>query len=142
LPYLCTIKFKPMEKLLIHTFEEVHHMCLIYGLKKTYGRFPFMACNPMATPPPVRRKPERTRPLLGWKRNPVNVQYYKNDILILYNADLGEVVVFAKAMIDEYLVLRHPYLKTVWEDNLLKESASGHVIAEISSVLPATDDMP
>ena len=116
-------------------------MCLIYGLKKTYSRFPFMACNPMATPPPVRRKPERTRPLLGWKRYPVNVQYYKNDILILYNAEPGDVLTFAKAMVDEYLALRHPYMKTVWEDNTLKESASVHVIAEISSALPATDDM-
>lgn len=117
-------------------------MCLICGLKKAYGRFPFMACNPMATPPPVRRKPERARPLLGWKRNPVNVQYYKNDILILYNAALSDVLVFAKAMIDEYLALRHPFMKTVWDDSMLKESVSGHVIAEISSALPATDDMP
>ena len=130
-----------MEKLFIHTFEEVHHMCLICGLKKTYGRFPFMACNPMATPPPVRRKPERTRPLLGWKRYPVNVQYYKNDILILYNVEPDDVLAFAKAMVDEYLAIRHPYMKTVWEDNTLKEIASGHVIAEISSALPATDDM-
>lgn len=134
-----------MEKLSIHTFEEVHHVCLMYGLKKAFGRFPFLARNPMATPPPIRRKPERTRLLLGQRMNPVNIQYFKSDILLLYNeekAGIQAITAFAKAIAEEYLILRHPYMKTVWEGDTLKESASGHLIAEIAPVSPETDDKP
>lgn len=94
----------------------------------------------MATPPPVRRKPERTSPLLGWKRNPVNVQYYKNDILILYNTEPCDVLAFAKALLEEYLILRHPYMKTSWEEMTLREKESGHVIADIITEFPETGD--
>lgn len=143
--YLCTMKTQPMDKIAIHTFEEIHHVCLMYGLKKAFCRFPFLARNIMATPPPVRRSPERTRLLLGQKANPVNVQYYKSDILIVYNAEkaaVQEVLSFAKAVIEEYLLLRHPYMKTDWEGDILKESSSGHLIAEIAPLSPETDDRP
>lgn len=129
-----------MERISIHTYEELHHACLMYGLKNTYERFPFLARNVMATPPPVRRKPERTSPLLGWKRNPVNVQYYKNDILILYNTEPCDVLAFAKALLEEYLILRHPYMKTSWEEMTLREKESGHVIADIITEFPETGD--
>lgn len=129
-----------MERISIHTYEELHHVCLMYGLKNTYERFPFLARNIMATPPPVRRKPERTSPLLGWKRNPVNVQYYKNDILILYNTEPYDVLAFAKALLEEYLILRHPYMKTSWEEMTLREKESGHVIADIITEFPETGD--
>lgn len=117
----------------------------MYGLKKAFCRFPFLARNIMATPPPVRRSPERTRLLLGQKANPVNVQYYKSDILIVYNAEkaaVQEVLSFAKAVIEEYLLLRHPYMKTDWKGDILKESSSGHLIAEIAPLSPETDDRP
>lgn len=129
-----------MERISIHTYEELHHVCLMYGLKNTYERFPSLARNVMATPPPVRRKPERTSPLLGWKRNPVNVQYYKNDILILYNTEPCDVLAFAKALLEEYLILRHPYMKTSWEEMTLREKESGHVIADIITEFPETGD--
>ena len=94
-----------MERISIHTYEELHHVCLMYGLKNTYERFPFLARNVMATPPPVRRKPERTSPLL-----------------------------------EEYLILRHPYMKTSWEEMTLREKESGHVIADIITEFPETGD--
>lgn len=124
----------------IHTFEEIHHVCLMYGLKKAFCRFPFLVRNVMATPPPVRRRPDRSRPLLGLRHNPVNVQYYDKDIRILYEgAETREIVEFAKAVVEEYLLLRHPYMKTTWTEKKLTETASGHFIAEINPVCPETD---
>lgn len=131
-----------MKRLAIQTFEEIHHVCLMYGLKRAFERFPFLAANIMATPPPIRRKPEKSAPLLWFRRNPVNVQYFKNDILVVYNAEKAgyeEVSAFARAVMDEYLTLRHPYMKIVWENNILKEAASGHVLAQINPEYPATD---
>lgn len=72
----------------------------------------------------------------------MNVQYFKNDILVVYNAEKAgyeEVSAFARAVMDEYLTLRHPYMKIVWENNILKEAASGHVLAQINPEYPATD---
>ena len=132
-----------MKRLLIHTFEEVHHVCLMYGLKQAYEKFPFLAKNPMATPPPVRRKPERTKPLIGFKNNPAYVQYFKDDIYIVYELEKSseaDAMAFAKAVMEGYLGFRHPYMKSAWEGDILKESASGHVIAEITPELPATCD--
>ena len=133
-----------MKRLSIHTFEEVHHVCLMYGLKLAYEKFPFLAKNSMATPPPVRRKPERTKPLIGFKNNPAYVQYFKNDIYIVYDAEKAgepEASAFAKAVIEEYLGFRHPYMKTTWDGDILKESSSGHIIAEITPELSATGDI-
>lgn len=127
----------------INTFEEIHHVCLMYGLKKAFGRFPFLVRNVMATPPPVRRRPDRSRPLFGFRHNPVNVQYYNKEIRILFeDAGPKEITEFAKAVIEEYLKLRHPYMKTTWDGMKLKEAASDHLIAEINPEVPETDDMP
>ena len=134
-----------MNIITIKTFEEIHHVCLMYGLKNAFGRFPFLVKNVLATPPPVRRKPERSRPLLLFRHNPVNVQYYNKDIRISYDiekAGTNEVMAFAKAVVEEYLILRHPYMKSDWNGERLSESASGHLIAEITSDCPETDDMP
>lgn len=132
-----------MKLITIHTFEEIHHVCLMYGVKNAFGRFPFLAKNILATPPPIRRNPERSRMFLGFRQNPVNVQYYKADIFIIYNedkADKDAIKAFSKAVVGEYLSFRHPYLKTVWNDVRLLETASGYPVAEIISESPMTDD--
>lgn len=129
-----------MKTLSINTFEDIHHVCLMYGLKNAFGRFPFLVRNVMATPPPVRRRPERSRPLFSFRHNPVNVQYYNKEIRVLYeNAGTRDVTEFAKAVVEEYLKLRHPYMKTVWDGLRLTEAASGHLIADISPEAPETD---
>ena len=130
-----------MKRIEIKTTEEIHHICLMNGLKSAFLRFPFLADNIMATPPPVRRKPEKTRPLLGFRRNPVNVQYYNKDILVLYDenkAAASEATVFAKAVMEEYLAFRHPYMKISWEGCRLKEEATGHLLAEVIPESPET----
>ena len=92
----------------------------------------------------TRRSPERLRPLLGFRQYPVWVQYYKGDLYIIYNEDKviqKDVAAFAKAVIKEYLAYRHPYMKISWSDNSLSETTSGHIIADIITESPGTDDM-
>lgn len=135
----------PMKRVVITTFEEIHHVCLMYGLKKAFLRFPFLAADMMATPPPVRRNPERLHPLLGFRRHPVYVQYYRKDIYVIYDEDkagVKEVTAFAKAAMEEYLSYRHPYMKTAWINECLSEAASGHTVATINPETPETADRP
>lgn len=124
-----------MNTVSINTFEDIHHLCLMYGLKKAYQRFPFLVHNIMATPPPFRRNPDRPRLFIGAKLNPVCVQYFRKDIILLYDETRvkeNEIAEFAKAVVEEYLVLRHPYMKHAWEGGKLLESATGHLVAEIA----------
>ena len=132
-----------MNRTVITTFEEIHHVCLMYGLKKAFARYPFLVNNIMATPPPVRRNPERTCSLFGFRHNPVNVQYFKKDIFILYDESRtshDDIQAFAKALVEEYLSLRHPYMKTGWNGTRMEEAVSGHLIVEILFGFPVTDD--
>ena len=118
-------------------------MCLLYGVKNAFGRFPFLAKNILATPPPIRRNPLRSRIFLGLGQNPVNVLYYGADIYILYNEekpDTDSIKAFSKVVLEEYLSFRHPYLKTVWNDTRLLETDSCYPVAEIISESPMTDD--
>lgn len=123
-----------MKSITINTFEDLHHLCLMYGLKKTYMRYPFLAGNIMATPPPFHRNPERKRFFLGSRANPICVQYHKKDIVILYDEEkVADSVVpeFAKALMEEYLHLRHPYMAREWDGSRLVESSTRTQIAEI-----------
>lgn len=124
-----------MKTISIKTFEEIHHTCLMFGLKQAYLRFPFLAGNILTTPPPIRRNPER-KPLVfgGGILNPVTVQYFRKDITVLYNeakASEQEATVFAKAVVEEYLRLRHPYMKYILDGNVFTETSTGHQIAVI-----------
>lgn len=120
----------------INTFEEVHHTCLMYGLKRAYGRYPFLVNNVMATPPPFRRSPELPELFIGGSINPVCVQYYKQAIVVMYKDDKvssKEASQFSQAVVEEYLKLRHPYMKGVWCEQRLVEETTEHLIAEIVS---------
>lgn len=134
-----------MKRILINTFEDIHHVCLMYGLKNAFRRFPFLVRNTMATPPPVRRNPKKSSPLLLQKLHPVNVQYYRNEIVVFYDSDKfgkDEIIAFSKAVIEEYLALRHPYMKIEWAEETLKGTASGYILAGITADCPVTDDRP
>ena len=134
-----------MNTIKIETFEEIHHVCLMYGLKNAYCRFPFLTDNTLASPPPVRRNPSRAGLPIFLKRNPVNVLYYDRDLRVVFDENRiasKEAEEFAKAIIDEYLTLRHPYMKAVWNGRSLLESASEHLLARIITSSPRTDDRP
>lgn len=134
-----------MNTIELHTFEDIHHVCLMYGLKNAFCRFPFLADNVMTTPPPIRRNPERPGLPVFIKKRLVNVLYYKNEVRVIFDESRvndGEIKTFAMAIINEYLALRHPYMKAAWDNGQLHEAASGHLLAKIVTVSPMTDGRP
>lgn len=123
-----------MKSIEINSNEDLQHLCLMFGLKKAYHRYPFLVRNIIATPPPYHRNPERSRIFIGSKLNPVCVQYHKKNIVILYDdAKVTDSAIFefSKAVMEEYLRLRHPYMAIEWEGSRLVEKTSKTLIAEI-----------
>lgn len=119
----------------IKTLNEIHHTCLLYGLKRAYMRFPMLVHNPLASPPPVRRNPERRPLLLGGGINPVSVQYYGCSMRVLCSkagVAIEDVMDFARAVVDEYVALRHPYVKAEWQEESLVDMTSGTSIVALS----------
>ena len=127
-------------------FEEaLHHVCLMYGLKQTYGRMPFLnkrvlemrgkrvvIDNPTA-PPPMMNNPSRRTSMRG-PRNMVGVSYWKNILSIEYREDMfsqEDITAFVNNLIEDYLHFRHPFMKTTIKDGKCHEQSSGHLVAEI-----------
>lgn len=123
-----------MTTITIITTEDIHPVCLMYGLKATYRQFPMLVRNPLATPPPFCRSP-KLRPLfIGGGQNVASVQYYQSRLAILYDesrATAATMEAFAKRVVKEYLRLRHPYLVLEWQEQRALERGSGRLIAEI-----------
>ena len=125
--------------------ESLHHVCLMHGLKQTFGRMPFLnkrvlevrgkrmvIDNPVA-PPPMMNNPSRKRSMRG-PRNMVSVSYWKNKLSIEYREDMcstEDITAFVNNLIEDYLRFRHPFMKTAIKDGRCHEQASGHLIAEI-----------
>ena len=129
-------------------FEEpLHHVCLMYGLKQTFGRMPFlnkrvmeirgrvMTIDNIVAPPPMMDNPSRRKSIRGI-RNMVGVSYWKNILSIEYMEDIcsqEDITAFVNNLIEDYLHFRHPFMKTVTEDSEVLEAGSRHKIAEISA---------
>ena len=125
--------------------EPLHHVCLMHGLKQTYGRMPFLnkrvleirgkyvvIDNPTA-PPPMMKNPSRRTSSKG-TRNMVGVSYWKNKLSIEYREDMcrcEDITAFGNNLIDDYLSFRHPFMKSEIKDGRCHEMSSGHLIAEI-----------
>ena len=127
-------------------FEEpLHHVCLMSGLKQTYGRMPFLnkrvfevrgknvvIANPVA-PPPMLNNPSRRTSIRG-TRNMVGVSYWKNKLSIEYREDLcssEDITTFVLYLIENYMLFRHPFMKITIKDDKCYEQTSGHLIAKI-----------
>ena len=129
-------------------FEEpLHHVCLMHGLKQTYGRMPFlnkrvlevrgkvMTIDNIVPPPPMMNNPGRRTGIRG-TRNMVGVSYWKNKLSIEYREDMcsqEDITAFVNNLIEDYLHFRHPFMKTVTEESEVLEAGSRHKIAEISA---------
>ena len=127
-------------------FEEpLHHVCLMYGLKQTFGRMPFlnkrvmeirgrvMTIDNIVAPPPMMNNPSRRKSIRG-TRNMVGVSYWKNKLSIEYREDMcsqEDITVFVNNLIEDYLHFRHPFMKTEIKEGRCHELSSGHFIAEI-----------
>ena len=127
-------------------FEEpLHHVCLMYGLKQTFGRMPFLnkrvldvrgkrvlLDNPVA-PPPMLKNPSR-RIGIRWAMNMVGVSYWKNNLSIEYRDELcsrADITAFVNQLIEDYLHFRHPFMKTSIENGEMLEIGSNNRIAQI-----------
>ena len=127
-------------------FEEpLHHICLMHGLKQTFGKMPFLnkkvleirgkrvvIDNPIA-PPPMMNNPSRRKSTRG-PRNMVGVSYWKNKLSIEYREDMcsqEDITAFVYNLIGDYMHFRHPFMKTEIKDRRCHELSSGHLIAEI-----------
>ena len=125
--------------------EPLHHVCLMHGLKQTYGRMPFLnkrvleirgKCvvidNP-AAPPPMMKNPSRRTSSKG-TRNMVGVSYWKNKLSIEYRevmCSCEDITAFVNNLIEDYLSFRHPFMKSEIKEGRCHELSSGHLIAEI-----------
>ena len=127
-------------------FEEpLHHICLMHGLKQTFGKMPFLnkrvleirgkrvvIDNPVA-PPPMLNNPSRRKSIRG-TRNMVGVSYWKNKLSIEYREDMcscEDITAFVNSLIDDYMHFRHPFMKITIKDGKCHEHISGHLIAKI-----------
>lgn len=121
-----------MTSITIRTYEDIHHVCLIYGLKRAYMRYPSLTDNVLASPPPFLRSPKLKRLFIGSKINPVSVQYCKKEITVLYDEERvsnDEIANFSKAIVEEYFGTRHPYAEHEWNGNAF--ATAGRSVAEI-----------
>lgn len=125
--------------------EPLHHVCLMYGLKQTFGRMPFLnkrvlevrgkrvlLDNPVA-PPPMLKNPSR-RIGIRWAMNMVGVSYWKNNLSIEYRDELcsrADITAFVNQLIEDYLHFRHPFMKTSIENGEMLEIGSNNRIAQI-----------
>ena len=127
-------------------FEEpLHHVCLMHGLKQTYGRMPFlnkrvlevrgkvMTIDNIAPPPPMMKNPSRRTGIRG-TRNMVGVSYWKNKLSIEYMEDMcscEDITAFVNSLIEDYMHFRHPFMKITIKDDKCHEQTSGHLLAKI-----------
>jgi hypothetical protein len=135
-----------MMKTVTVIFEEpLHHVCLMHGLRQTYGRMPFLnkkvleirgrlvAIDNVIAPPPMMAKPIR-RTSIRSSRNMVGVSYWKEKLSIDYREEMcsqEDITAFVHHLIVDYLHFRHPFMKTAIEEGRCCEKSSGHTIAEI-----------
>ena len=127
-------------------FEEpLHHVCLMHGLKQTYGRMPFLnkrvlevrgkviTIDNIAPPPPMMKNPSRRTGIRG-TRNMVGVSYWKNKLSIEYMEDMcscEDITAFVNSLIEDYIHFRHPFMKITIKDDKCQEQISGHLLAKI-----------
>ncbi len=127
-------------------FEEpLHHVCLMYGLKQTYERMPFLnkkvlevggkrvTIDNVVAPPPMMRDPERGTSI-RWVRNMVSVSYWKNKLSIDYWEDMcgcDDITAFVNNLIEDYLQFRHPFMKIAIKTDGCYDQITGHSICQI-----------
>ena len=125
--------------------ESLHHVCLMYGLKQTYGRMPFLnkkvfevrgkivTIDNVIAPPPMMINPDR-RTSIRRMKDMIGVSYWKDKLSIEYREDLcssEDITTFVLYLIENYMLFRHPFMKITIKDDKCYEQTSGHLIAKI-----------
>ena len=125
--------------------ESLHHICLMYGLKQTFARMPFLnkkvleirgrvhiMDNPVPPPPMISNPTRRQRGRAI--RSIVKVSYWRERLYVEYRDELcsqEDITAFVENLIVDYLHFRHPFMKAEIRDGQCKETLSDHLIAEI-----------
>ena len=125
--------------------EPLHHVCLMHGLKQTYGRMPFLnkkvlevqgkivTIDTVIAPPPMMKKPDR-RTSMRRMKDMIGVSYWKDKLSIEYREDMcssEDITTFVQYLIEDYLYFRHPFMKITIKDDKCHEQISGHLLAKI-----------
>ena len=125
--------------------EPLHHVCLMHGLKQTYGRMPFLnkkvlevqgkvvTIDNVIAPPPMMKNPDR-RTSIRRMKDLIGVSYWKNKLSIEYREDMcssEDITTFVQYLIGDYLHFRHPFMKITIKDDKCHEQISGHLLAKI-----------
>ena len=127
-------------------FEEpLHHVCLMHGLKQTYGRMPFLnkkvlevqgkivTIDNVIAPPPIMKNPDR-RTSMRRMKDMIGVSYWKDKLSIEYREAMcssEDITTFVQYLIEDYLYFRHPFMKITIKDDKCHEQISGHLLAKI-----------
>ena len=127
-------------------FEEpLHHVCLMHGMKQTYGRMPFLnkkvlevqgkivTIDNVIAPPPMMKNPDRRTGMRRMK-DMIGVSYWKDKLSIEYREDMcssEDITTFVQYLIEDYLHFRHPFMKITIKDDKCHEQISGHLLAKI-----------
>lgn len=125
--------------------EPLHHVCLMHGLKQTYGRMPFLnkkvlevqgkivTIDNVIAPPPMMKNPDR-RTRMRRMKDMIGVSYWKDKLSIEYREDMcssEDITTFVQYLIEDYLHFRHPFMKITIKDDKCHEQISGHLLAKI-----------
>ena len=125
--------------------EPLHHVCLMHGLKQTYGRMPFLnkkvlevqgkivTIDNVIAPPPIMKNPDR-RTSMRRMKDMIGVSYWKDKLSIEYREDMcssEDITTFVQYLIEDYLYFRHPFMKIIIKDDKCHEQISGHLLAKI-----------
>ena len=125
--------------------EPLHHVCLMHGLKQTYGRMPFLnkkvlevqgkivTIDNVIAPPPIMKNPDR-RTSMRRMKDLIGVSYWKDKLSIEYREDMcssEDITTFVQYLIEDYLYFRHPFMKIIIKDDKCHEQISGHLLAKI-----------
>ena len=125
--------------------EPLHHVCLMHGLKQTYGRMPFLnkkvlevqgkivTIDNVIAPPAMMKNPDR-RTSMRRMKDMIGVSYWKDKLSIEYREDMcssEDITMFVQYLIEDYLHFRHPFMKITIKDDKCHEQISGHLLAKI-----------
>ena len=125
--------------------EPLHHVCLMHGLKQTYGRMPFLnkkvlevqgkivTIDNVIAPPPMMKNLDR-RTSMRRMKDMIGVSYWKDKLSIEYREDMcssEDITTFVQYLIEDYLYFRHPFMKIIIKDDKCHEQISGHLLAKI-----------
>ena len=125
--------------------EPLHHVCLMHGLKQTFGRMPFLnkkvlevqgkivTIDNVIVPPPMMKYLDR-RTSMRRMKDMIGVSYWKDKLSIEYREDMcssEDITTFVQYLIENYMLFRHPFMKITIKDDKCYEQTSGHLIAKI-----------